>query len=181
MDNVSFEVELWIPRSRSPNLKQVVRAARAFDQFTEPEEGTEPYRLTLGLEEFREKYAAFTRIYEDVRTWKGTELQLNGEVGDWGTLNDVVSVLRCSSERTTAVVPQDHCERGYAPHNWGCRNLTLIKQGSPHAGYGYHYPSKYWFEFGRFSTDRSEWILDKGALTEAIRREADQAHLVYCL
>ena len=54
---MNFEVELWIPRSRSPNLQKVVRSARSFDQFTEPEESAEPYRLTLGLEEFRKKYA----------------------------------------------------------------------------------------------------------------------------
>ena len=88
MNNMSFEVDLWIPRAPSPNLRKVVRAARAFDQFTEPEDNAEPYLLTLGLQELRTKYWEFTRIYEDIRTWKGTELRVNGGVGDRGTIND---------------------------------------------------------------------------------------------
>jgi len=177
---MSFRVELWIPRSRSPNLKNVVRCARAFDQFTEPEDNAEPYHLTLGLEEFRTKYAEFTGLYEDIRNWKGTELRVNGKIGHRGTINDVLTVLRCSNERTTAVLPEDHCESDYTPHNWGCRKITLIREGSPNTGYGYHYQSKYWFEFGRFAVDRTQWILDKVGLTEAIRREADQAYLDVC-
>ena len=92
----------------------------------------------------------------------------------------MLTVLRCSNERTTAVLPEDHCESDYTPHNWGCRKITLIREGSPHTGYGYRHQSKYWFEFGRFSVDRSRWILDKAGLTEAIRREADQAYLDLC-
>ncbi len=109
--------------------------ARAFDQLSEPEDKTEPYLLTLGLEEFRTKYAEFSRIYEDIRNWKGTELRVNGEVGHRGTLNNVLTVLRCSNERTTAVLPEDHCESDYALHNWGCRRITLIREGSPSTGY----------------------------------------------
>ncbi len=167
---MSFQVELWIPRSRSPNLKKVVRAARAFDQLTEPEDNGEPYRLRLDREEFRTRYPEFIRLYEDVRSWKGTELCVNGEVGHRGTINDILSVVRCSSERTAAVLPEEHCEGDYAPHNWGCRKLSVIREGSPNTDYGYHYESKYWFEFGRFSAEASQWILDKEGLTEAIRR-----------
>ena len=163
---MGFQVELWIPRSRSPNLQKVVRSARSFDQFTEPADNTDRYRLTLGLEEFQKRYAEFTRIYEDVRTWKGTELRVNGEVGGREALNDVVNVVRCSKKRTTAVVPEDHCESEYAPHNWGCRKLTLIREANPRGGrFGYYHQSKYWFEFGSFSVDRSQWIVDKVGLT----------------
>ncbi len=131
MSDMSFQVELWIPRSRSPNLKKVVRAAREFDQFTEPEENGESYRLRLGLEEFRTRYAEVISLYEDVRSWKGTELRVNGEVGHRGTINDVLRVVRCSSERTAAVLPEEHCEGDHAPHNWGCRKLSVIREGSP--------------------------------------------------
>jgi len=148
--------------------------------LTEPEDNAEPYHLTLGLEEFRTKYAEFTGLYEDIRNRKGTELRVNGEVGHRGTINNVLTVLRCSNERTTAVLPEDHCESDYALHNWGCRRITLIREGSPDTGFAYHYRSKYWFEFGRFNTDRSQWIVDKVALTEALRREADQAYLDLC-
>ena len=109
MSSMTFEVELSIPRSASPNLKKVVRTARSLGQFTEPEDNAEPYLLTLGLEGFRTRYAEIIQLYEDTRKWKGTELRVNGEVGDRGTINTVLGVIRCSNERAHSVLPDDHC------------------------------------------------------------------------
>ena len=146
----------------------------------EPDDKSEPYRLTLDLEEFRTKCGEITRLYEDIRKWKGTELRVNQEVGDRGTINAVLGVIRCTNERTSAVLPQDHCAGEFIASNWGCRKLSVIREGSLSDGYGYHLQAKYWYEFGRFSADRSEWIVDKVGLTEAIRREADQEYLDLC-
>lgn len=168
---MGIAIELVIPRSPSPSLPEALSTARKFEDFSEPDDPKQPYRLTVGADEMRLRHRALERLFETVRGWKGAHLLVNGRVADAQKFRKILSVLQCSDRREAAVLPDEYCNESYGS-GWGCRYFQVIQAELPPSMYEMNRGSRYWFQFGSFNEDMSAWIIDKKELAAAITREA---------
>ncbi len=176
---MSAEIELTIPRTHSANLGKALSIARTFDVLTEASPKRQFYRLRARAKELCARHGDLEQLYELTRGWKGTQLRINGRLGDMAALRTVLVVFQCADRRSSAVVPDDFCEPEH-DHGWGCSRLNTIQEGLPRSWYELNGATRYWYQFGGFNEDRSVWTVDKKRLLEAIRREASLKHVDMC-
>lgn len=176
---MNAEIELTIPKTSSDNLPKALAIARTFKAFVEPAQKRDPYFLTIGPEELCSRHRDLEQLYILARGWKGTQLCINGRLGDLSALRTVLTVFQCAEEKSKAVIPENFCQPKHE-HGWGCKQLRMIQEGLPQYSYEMGMEYRYWFQFGSFSEDRSIWNVDKVKLLDSINREASAKLVNLC-
>lgn len=172
-------IDLTIPKSTSANLPRLLGIAKTFTGFEEPTQSRPTYRIAVEPEELCQRHRDLGQLFEGARGWKGTQLRINGRIADTEDLRGTLTVFQCADKRSSAVIPESYCQSTH-DHGWGCKHLTAVSAGVPHRDFEARSDFRYWYQFGSFSEDRSQWVIDKARLLAAIKREASAQHLDVC-
>ena len=128
---MSAKIELTIPRSTSPNLRKALAMGQTFEKFSQPKDKARPYRLIVDGEELCTRHRDLEALYMMTRSWKGTQLRVNGRISDMTGLRTVLTVFQCADQRSAAVIPETYCQ-SKPDRGWGCKRLAMIEGGLPH-------------------------------------------------
>lgn len=176
---MSRSLVIRFPQSSSPNLKRALKLARELELFRPASEKNHFNTVSLRAEGLRASITTAAQLWELVRSWKGSEIQLDGKSLELAQFRDLVNVLSCSLAYDTAADQTEHCNGFDGEVGWGCRHLESVRLILP--AYLTYSSSRrqYWYQFGRFSSP-SIWSIDKDAILAALTREAESRKIALC-
>lgn len=172
-----YNIEITFRKSSSRYYSSAIKRANKFNNFQEANSAKEFNRLTVESEELRVLQSTFNELIDIVRSWKGTEIQINGKAISGLTLNKILNVASCHTEYTEAVIQENHCKNHDDTDNWGCKHLNTISRFLNDNSY-YH-REKGWFTFGNFKS-KSIWHIAQEKIIEVLEREAELKYLHFC-
>lgn len=175
---MDFKIQLNFRNSSSVYLSDAKKHAKKFDDFKEADSNKKINSLTVSQEALRRKSSSFLKVWEIVKSWKGTEILLNDDPIDQKELNSITDVINCNSEYHKAVIQEDHCKIRDDIEGWGCKFLNSIARHSPNRYY-WRNSNHNWYDFGHFE-EEYKWKVDKQKIKEVLKREARLKNLNLC-
>ncbi len=173
---MSFSLEIRFKKSASKNYPAALRGLKKFSNVTLAEAEDQENIVTIGQDEFVEKYRRVGELWSLVGNWKNSCILINGEISDDLDMRNYSNVFSCYERYKRAVIQEDYCHLHETKEGWGCKLLVQINCHFPTSSWDH---DRYWYQFGYFETD-SLWKIDKEKIRSILLREIDLRKVMLC-
>lgn len=161
-------IEIRFGKSSSSNYLRAIKKAKEFSSFIEAKDDIDLNTITVPADELLNKYKSFQDLIRFIMNWKSSDVIYNGNsIRMYDFFYKFELIVNCSKTCAAATEKTRYCYIDPQKEGWGCRFLTETKR---HLEKSYS-KGLYWYEFGNFNTDNSEWVIDKFQLNEVLQKE----------
>ena len=108
--------------------------------------------------------------------WKCTKIILNGSEMGKARLSNLSQMLSCAARYSSKGT---HCRHLDGREGWRCKLLDQMPRHFSDAYWEHIRRPRHWFSFGGF--EGNCWVIDKGAIKQKLRKEAEDKALINCL
>jgi hypothetical protein len=177
---MKFELKICFETTKSMSCQEVTKIASRIETFTPGKPN-----VVIFNDKSITKYA--NKLFDMITFFgrmKSNLYYLNDQEITRNELNGIFDVLRCYEDYKKTVIASRHCKIARTLPGWGCKLLTQVKRHSVQDAYSpydnaYYHDTMWWYEAGRF-TSKNVWAIDKKALQEYLKKEADNKYLALC-